>query len=360
MKHKVKYSSPILNLNINKDDAELNDFLYCWEQFESRPNKILIHNTYSYKAFSQLLESYIVEKNSFTEVIPSTEEFVINDKMFVKIGENIFCSYLVLDRRHENSIISEVTFYYKCEEDFELIQEIVSKLNDCIVNFEEDENKINTIVLNSGSLDLEPIDLNSIDIDNFELFYSKKTHKELNKLVKDIKKSNKGLSILYGERGLGKTSVINYLASKLDRIVIFISNNMIEHTINNSEFRKFLKRYDRPILIIDDCEMMFSEYFTKSNTFSNNLLQMTDGFLSDSFEANVITIFNVEKEDEIDHSLLESNNLLRVIEFESLTMDESNDLAEHLGFKRAYKNKTKVIDIIRNNKKPKDRKDFGL
>lgn len=361
MKNKSKYLGPTLNLNINKDDAELNDFLFAWEQFESRPNKIVIHNTYSSKLFSELFNEYVEERNFFTEVIPSDEEFIINDKMFVKINDCVYCSYIIIDRRHENSIISEITFYYKSEDDFKLVQELVEKLNSCIVNFQEDEyNIINTISLSASGLELEPIDASDFDIDDFSLYYSKNTAKSINKLVKEIKKSTKGLSILYGDRGTGKTSVINYLASKLDRIVIFIPNNMIEHTINNPEFRKFIKRYTKPIIIIDDCEMLFHEYFTKSNTFVNNLLQITDGFLSDSIEVNVIAIFNVENEDEIDHSLLESNNLIRSIEFDYLSVDESNELADHLGHKKTVKNKSRVLDIIRNNKKPRDQKYFGL
>jgi hypothetical protein len=134
---------------------------------------------------------------------------------------------------------------------------------------------------------------------------------------------------------------------------------MIEHTINNPEFRKFLKRYNKPVIIIDDCEMLFHEYFTKSNMFANNLLQMVDGFLSDSMEVNIIAIFNVEDEDEIDHSLLESNNLIRVIDFEYLSPIESVELSEYLGNNKQYKNKTTVLDIIRN-KKPKERKEFGF
>lgn len=361
MKNKSKYLGPTLNLNINKDDSSLNDFLFAWEQFESRPNKIIIHNTYSSKLFSELFTEYVKEKNFFTEVIPSDEEFIINDKMFVKINDGVYCSYIIIDRRHENSIINEISFYYKSEEDFDIVQEIVEKLNSCIVGFDEDEyNIINTVSLSTSGLELEPIDISEYSFDDFEMYYTKNTYKELNKLVKDIKKSTKGLSILYGDRGTGKTSVINYLASKLDRIVIFIPNNMVEHTINNSEFRKFLKRYTRPIIIIDDCEMLFSDYFSKSNTFVNNILQMTEGFLADSIEASVITIFNVDSEDDIDELLLESNNLVRVIEFDYLSVDESNDLSEHLGNKRSFKNKSRVLDIIRNNKKSKDRKDFGL
>ena len=361
MKNKSKYTGPTLNLNINKDDAELNDFLHCWEQFESRPNKLVIHNTYSTNLFIELLSTYTIERNFFTEILPTAEELVINDKMFVKISDDIYCSYIVVDRRQENSITSEVTFFYKDEENFKDIQKIVEELNTCNLNFDEEEsNSLNTIVLSTTTgLEIEPIDISGFDIENFDLFYSKSTSKEINKLVKDINKSNKGLSILYGERGTGKTSVINYLASKLDRIVIFIPNNMIDHTINNPDFRKFLKRYSKSVIVIDDCEMMFHEYFTKSNMFSNNLLQMVDGFLSDSMEVNIVAIFNVDDEDEIDHSLLESNNVHRVIEFGELSEDESVELSDHLGHKKQYKNKTNVLNIIRN-KKPKNSKEFGL
>ncbi len=361
MKNKSKYLGPTLNLNINKDDSELNDFLYCWEQFESRPNKIVMHNAYSSKSFIELFSEIKIERNFFTEVIPSEEDFIINDKMFVKLSDSVYCSYIVIDRRHENSIINEITFYYKAEENFEFIQDLIEKLNSCIIDFEENEyNKVNTVSINSGSLELESIDLSSKDIDNFEMYYSKSTFKKLKKLVKEIKKSPKGLSILYGERGLGKTSVINYLSSKLDKIVIFIPNNMIEHTINNPEFRRFLKAHHKPIIIIDDCEMLFHEYFNKSNMFVNNLMQMIDGFLSDTVEANIITIFNVENEDEIDHSLLEANSLLGIVDFGYLSIDESNELSEYLGNDKTFKNKSRVIDIIKNNKLSKNKKEFGL
>jgi hypothetical protein len=77
---------------------------------------------------------------------------------------------------------------------------------------------------------------------------------------------------------------------------------------------------------------------------------MVDGFLSDNLQVSVVTIFNVEDEDEIDHTLLDCNNLLRVIEFDDLSSNESTELSEHLGHNRKYKNKSRVLDIIKNNK----------
>jgi hypothetical protein len=96
--------------------------------------------------------------------------------------------------------------------------------------------------------------------------------------------------------------------------------------------------------------MLLGEVYTKSNLFSNNLLQMVDGLLADNLQLSVITIFNVDDEDEIDHSLLDCNNLVRVVEFDELSINESNELSEHLGHNRKYKNKSRVLDIIKNNK----------
>lgn len=351
METKNKKTELNLNLNIDKDDAELNDYLYCWQQFGTRPNKILIHNTYSTKLFNELINKYLLYKNYFTEIIPSDDNFIINDKMLVKIDESIYCSYIVLDRQQENSMVNEIIFFYKLSEDFKKVQDIIQELNGCLASFEEDDQSIvNTISLNGNSLELEPIDICDVDIDNFSNYYPKGISKEINKLIKDIKVSSKGLSIVYGEKGTGKTSIINYLATKLDRIVIYIPNNMIENTINNPEFRKFLKRFYRPVLVIDDCEMLFGDFFQRSNIFSNNLLQMVDGFLADTIEVNIVTIFNLENEEEIDENLLDANNLLRVIKFDYLSSEEATELSEYLGNNKQYKDRTTVLDVVRNKK----------
>ena len=340
-----------VNLNIGKDDYHLNDYLVCWEKFGHRPNKILIHNTYSGKLFDEVITKYVIEKNVFTEVIPDTEELIINDKLFIKLDEGCYISYIVADRLSESSFIDSISFYYA--NGYEKVQDFIDELNDCVLDYEEDDsNKLNTIGLSLNGLEIEPISLHNIDLDNVDNYYNTETFRRVEKAVKQIKKADKGLTVFYGERGSGKTSIINYISSKLDRIVIFIPNNMIDHTINNPEFRKFIKKYDKPVLVLDDCEIAFTENYGRSNMFTSNLLQMVDGFLSDSINCNIVTIFNIDDEEEIDPSLLECNNLIDVIEFEMLTDEESNLLAKHIQSNKKYKNKTKLIDIIkkRSNK----------
>jgi hypothetical protein len=294
-------------------------------------------------------------RNVFTEVSSYDEELLINDKMFVKLDDSCYMSYIVVDRTSESSFIDNVTFFYK--NGYDEVQDFVDILNECVLDFaHEDSHKLNTMAINQGVLEIEPI-TNSNDLENVDLYYNSETLKKVDKLVKQIKKSDKGLSIFWGERGLGKTSIINYISSKLDRIVIFIPNNMIDHTINNPEFRKFLKKYDRPILVLDDCEVIFSELYGRSNSFTTNLLQMVDGFLADSINCNIITLFNISVEEDIDQSLLESNSLVDIVEFKMLNDEESTQLSKHLSNNKKYKNNTKLIDVI---KKRSNKEEFEI
>lgn len=352
-------AKPKINLNINKDDSELNDFLYCWSKFGSRPNKITIYNSFSKDEFIKVISEYTEEKNVFTEVIPADESNIVNDKIIAMISESLYLSYLVLDRSNENSFIHEITFFFKNYDDNELknINDILEKLDDAIIDFQLDSKqvKLNTISIGQSGLEIDPLQIKGLDSE-IDMYYNESTLKGVNKLIKTIRKSDKGLSIFYGPRGSGKTSMINNISDKLDRILIFIPNNLIESTINNPDFKKFLMKHPKPVIVLDDCEVIFNDVYYKSNVVVNNLLQMIDGFISDSIDLNVIIIFNTDDDSDIDQSLLECNNLHDVIEFEYLDEEESNELAIHIGSKKKYKNKTKLIDIIKKRNRDENKK----
>jgi predicted AAA+ superfamily ATPase len=348
------------NININRDEPTLNDFLFCWSKFENRPNKVVVYNTYSTKEFNAILSELSSDRTIVTEIIPDDDDYLINDKMFVKIEDGLYISYVQLDRNSDKSIINELCFFYKGDDDFKKIQEIIEKLNSCLVDFcEEQSDRVNTLAIGPNGLEIEPMSSLEVDIDNIELFYNAKTFKNLKKMIKSIKKSKKGLNILYGERGTGKTSLINYLSTSIDRMIIFIPNNMIDSTINNPEFKRFLRRYPSPIIILDDCEMMFNESYARSNILVNNLIQLIDGFLSDSIEVQIITLFNVDSDSRIDHTLLDCNNLIDVVEFNRLTSDEATELSKYLDKSKKYKSSTRLIDVIKNRKE-KDIVEIGV
>ena len=337
-----------LKININKDDSGLNDFLYLWDIFKTRPNKVLIHGTFDFKETESFFDQY--EKvNKFTEIICLEIDDIINDKLLLKSTESIYISYIAVDKLTESAVISDITIYYSSSEDADEVNEIIKSLSEYqVIDDSEDGHNLNVVSLSNNSIELEEIKYDDIDIDNIEEYYSKQTFKDLSKWLKKSKKQQSGLSILYGKRGTGKSSAIKYLATKLDRNLIFVPNNLVDLTINSSDFSKFLRKHENPILILDDCEMIFNEFFTKSNIIANNLMQLVDGLLSNKL--SIITIFNVEDKSEIDHNLIECNNLIDIIEFTDLSNSEANQLSELLGYKQKHKNDIRLLDLIKNTK----------
>ena len=341
-----------LKLNINDDNYNLSDWMIIYEKFGQRPNKLVVHDVFSGTLFSELIKSN-KEPNILTELIPSEDDYIINEKVLLEIEETIWISYVIIDKGSESSMIDDVCFYYKKSEEETKVLEIVNRLCECVVDFENDSktNKFNTISFNATTLELEPLYLNTDDIE-LDLRYNEDTLKKADKLIKKIKKSQKGLSILAGDRGLGKTTLAKHIASKIDRMCIFIPNNMIDLTINNPEFKNLLKKFEKPLIIIDDCEFLTNNQFTKLNFFSNNLIQLVDGFLSETLNIQILLIFN-ENADEIDEDITESNSLIDCIEFDLLEVETANELSKLLGNNKKYKNPVKLIEVIQNKKSDK-------
>lgn len=348
-----KNVKPILNI-----ENENTYFLICWDIFQKVPNTLSIIGIYDKDRFYKKINNFKKEETINQEVIKVEELDIINISYFIKINDNVYLSYNIQDSENSYSTINEIEFYYKNESDNSKVQEILNSIEECELSFENNENlnNLNTLSLTPEGVDIEPIP--SEIIQNIELFYSKSTMKSVNKLIKSIKENNKGLSILYGERGTGKTSIIHYISHNLDRIVLYCPNNLLDQTLNNNDFKSFLKSHAKPILIIDDGENIFNDIYSNTNTYTNSILQLVDGLLSDVIELNIIIISNSSLDD-IDRNLLEANTFIDSIEFKTLSIEESNKLSKYLKINKKYNKKHKLIDILNKNSKKEDKK-IGL
>jgi hypothetical protein len=54
-------------LNINSEDSNINEFLYCYKEFGSTPNRYIIHSDISYDVFLSFLNK-LENLNKITEV----------------------------------------------------------------------------------------------------------------------------------------------------------------------------------------------------------------------------------------------------------------------------------------------------
>lgn len=352
------------NIRVTKDE-DLNDLFYIWQLFNVRPCKVGLYTNFDTdEIWNKIYSSnYTVTSSNIirnTESIIEGEYLISSTKYCIELLDNIYiCLYEYTSELLNETHTSNLVIYYNNK--FitpEYIDTILDDFSDCIIgditeNTEDNTYKSSNIVHNlhlasNNIYELKPIELNeSPSIKDMKLMYNKNVLSSMDKFVKDINENNKGISIITGERGTGKTTSINYLINKIKKNIIYVPSYLIEHTFTNLEFQTFLMSNPNSVVIFDDCEHYFDKSLQVVNLYVTNLLQLIDGLFSDIMNINIVLVMN-KLEKDIDTNLKLSNNFLNSIEYTSLEPSIANKLSKDLGFNNVYKNPTKLIDVYKN------------
>ena len=226
------------------------------------------------------------------------------------------------------------------------------------------QNKIYIVYKGSHGFDKMGFDISKIKI-NLEENYNDGFPEMSEKIIEGLNNKNKtNLVILSGETGTGKTSYIRYIASKLKKNIIFISTDTVD-SITDPAFIPFLMKNNDSILIIEDAEPALEKRNNGGRSSAvSNVLNLTDGLLSDCLKISIIATFNT-KEKNIDEALTRKGRLLMNYKFEKLAIDKSKALLEKLGHKEiTVKEPMTLADIYfygtDNNSKSNDKKKIGF
>ena len=345
-----------LNINVNKDDSDLNDYLFIAHEFGMRPSKVIFYSQFDAKGVWEIIsEDFKVvdfDINKTAEIIPDGDNFIYNNKYSVKLADALYLSFIELDSTttdgKEERIITNFTLFYKQTEfTIEALNAIVNKFDGSIMSFSDilSKSKNFYIKLGPGGYELAPFISTKIDSDEIELYYNDDITKKASKLIKQINKSNKGLSILWGERGNGKTSLANWITSQLERQVLYIPSVIVDQTINSADFLTFLERNNNSVLLIDDCDYSLNHF--KNDLFTSNIKQLVDGMLSDHLNLQIIVVSNTDDSDLIEDDYLDCNSLIMDIEFDELKSKKATELSKHLGKNKVYKTSNKVSNVVK-------------
>ena len=163
------------------------------------------------------------------------------------------------------------------------------------------------------------------------------------------KKNSKGLVILHGKPGTGKTSYIRYLISTIKKTVIFLPPNMAT-MITNPDFIQILIGNPNSILVVEDAENIILDRERKGSSSVTELLNITDGLLSDFLNVQVICSFNTDIS-KVDAALLRKGRLIAKYEFKELKIDKANALSQKIGFHQNFTKPTSLSSIYNQQEK---------
>lgn len=328
-KNQISLSETVAKMDLSnvfngRRDTYLNEMTLFAAHFNCIPNYICEINIDCQKANNWFVKNYEPDINDFyfsRHYIRKQDKAELDD-IFYFLFED-----LLVDFDTNQSI---VRFLFR-KTDLPKVEEVVKGIHKFKKRIVKGKPEI--LLLYSGMTGIETVHcpikkpkLNIIDNYNDDF---QEIHQTIIKRLS--RKNDKGLVVLHGKPGTGKTSYIRYLIASLKKNVIFLPPNMAS-AITNPELISILVDHPNSILVIEDAENIVVDREKDGNSPVSALLNISDGLLADSLNVQIICSFNTDIS-KIDGALMRKGRLIAKYEFKELEIEKAQKLSNKLGFK---------------------------
>ena len=343
------YDEPELGPNSNlsgvfygSEGHYINSKTFFAVRFGYVPNCIKLNHVNCEKAEEWL------ENNYGTEITDKVYAKVIKvgkkkDSLYETYYQLLTDLLILFDHRER-----KVKLYFK-NTDEKMVEQIAKELNQIRARRRVSAPEISLLVSTSYGLDTKELKITKPQLkieDNYNddfLEVHKIIHKRLNS------KNDKGLVLLHGKPGTGKTSYIRYLITSLKKKVIFLPPNLAA-TITNPDLLSVLIDEPNSIFVIEDAENIITDREIEGNSPVSALLNLSDGLLSDCLNIQIICSFNTDLS-KVDNALLRKGRLIAKYECKELEAEKAQNLSEKLGFKTHISKPMNLTDIYKQEEK---------
>jgi hypothetical protein len=229
----------------------------------------------------------------------------------------------------------------------------VKELTAFLKTFRERQRKkpleINLIVRNGGYLELKSMEVKKTALD-LGLFYED-DFRETDTIIRQRlnQKNDKGIVLLHGLPGTGKTTYLRHLIGKIKKKVMFLSPN-IAGSLVDPEFIDLLIDNPNSVLIIEDAENIIMDRRNNSNSSVSNLLNISDGLLADFLNVQLICTFNSSLT-LVDSALMRKGRLIAKYEFGKLGIGKAQALSDHFGNSTIINKPMTIAEIANQHEK---------
>jgi hypothetical protein len=290
--------------------------------FRRIPNLILIKGIDSQKAGKWIEQNH---KDSITDCFFIESVQHKKESYFEDVYYFLFDDLLVHLNEHATA-----SLYYRKTDD-KLVHDLVLRIKKFKKNdFTRRKPEVKLLVKSYGGLDTRKMEVLrpklSIE-DNYNDDFLSVHQTILNRLQK---KNDKGLVLLHGKPGTGKTSYIRYLITKIKKPVIFLPPNMAA-SITDPGLMEVLIDNPNSVFVIEDAENIIVDRNLNGASSVSALLNLADGLLSDCLNIQIICSFNTDLS-RVDNALMRKGRLIAKYEFTDLNAVKAQALSNKLGF----------------------------
>lgn len=330
----------ILELNDIFENSFLNSnkfFFYCYQQApcvswinQVNTEKILKYIKTEYATAITGIHQYSQFDKKKKKLQYDTTIILLQEKILVELAHD-YCKILHTHTDYDvaNTLLEEVCSFRRVEKkkDFE----------------------INLVGKDSYGLELKTVEIKKTKLD-LGLYYED-DFSGVDKLIQTrlAKKDDKGIVLLHGLPGTGKTTYLRYLIGRLKKKVLFLSPAMAG-SVMNPEFMDLLIDNPNSILIIEDAENVIMDRKVNNDSAVSNLLNISDGLLADFLNVQVICTFN-HSLSMIDSALLRKGRLIAKYEFGKLGVAKAQALSDSFGFKTVINKPMTIAEIVNQHEK---------